>query len=124
MKESDLSRLIQLELSGDGVRLWRFPVGSYELADGRRITVGIPGMSDLLGLTPVEITQGMVGQTLAVFTAIEVKRPGAYTQPARLKAQDMFCATVRRYGGLAGIANSVEEARTIVGQLDWPGKEG
>jgi hypothetical protein len=124
MKESDLSRLIQIELSADGVRLWRFAVGNYELVDGRRLTVGIPGMSDLLGFTPVTITQGMVGQTLAVFTAVEVKRPGAYTEKKRLAAQDMFCATVRRYGGLAGIANSVEEARVIVGQLDWPGTEG
>ena len=124
MKESDLSRLIQLELSADGVRVWRFPVGSYELADGRRITVGIAGMSDLLGFTPVTVTQDMVGQTLAVFTACEVKRPGAYTDKKRLLSQEMFCAAVRRQGGLAGIANSVEEARVIIGQHDWPGTEG
>lgn len=113
MKESDLSRLIQIELAGEGVRLWRFPVGAYELAKGGMLKVGAPGMSDLLGLTQVIVTPAMVGHRIALFTAIEVKTPGGHTDPVRLKTQQNFIQRVRDAGGLAGFARSVEQARAI-----------
>ena len=124
MRESDLSRLIQIELSPMGVRLFRFPVGEYELARGGRIVVGVPGMSDLLGWTPVTITPAMVGQTLAVFTACEVKVPGGYTEKARLEKQQRFIDTVRHAGGLAGFAYNLQEARAVCSLPNTPGTEG
>lgn len=103
LSEADIMRTIQFELSKLGITLWRMNVGNFELADGRRITVGIPGMSDLLGITAT-----------GRFVAIECKRPGARTDPDRLKAQEMFIDNVKRRGGLGGFASSVSEAVEIV----------
>ena len=112
--ETDIQRSIQLELSNGPTRLWRFQIGNFELLDGRRIQVGIAGMSDLLGLHSVTITPDMVGRTLAVFVACEVKNPLAHTEKERLKAQQMYIDAVRRMGGLAGFADSPEDARRIL----------
>jgi hypothetical protein len=103
MSETDIQRLIQLALSNGATRLWRFPVGNYELIDGRRIQVGVSGMSDLLGITD----NGR-------FVAIEVKAPKAHTKPALLEKQRLFVDTVRRLGGLAGFADSPEDAQRIL----------
>lgn len=124
MRESDLSRLIQIELAQSGVRLFRFHVGEFKLARGGVLVVGVPGMSDLLGYTPVTITPAMVGQTVAVFTACEVKTPGGYTEVARLAKQQQFIHIVQRAGGLAGFARSPQDARAICTMTGQPGTEG
>jgi hypothetical protein len=124
VKESDLSRHFQIELAPDGVRLWRFPVGNYDLGKGRWLRVGIPGMSDLLGFTTITITPAMVGRQVAVFTAVEVKTPEGYTDHDRLKSQEMFIQAVQRAGGMAGFAHTLEEARAICSLPNTPGTEG
>lgn len=68
------------------------------------------GFSDLAGFTPVTITPDMVGKTLAVFTAIEVK--DATNNPS--EDQERFLAIVQRNGGYAGVARSVEDALKII----------
>jgi hypothetical protein len=70
----------------------------------------IPGSSDLIGMRQVLITPDMVGTTVAIFTAIEVKRPGAATAAE----QTIFISSVKEFGGIAGIARSAEDARAIV----------
>jgi hypothetical protein len=52
----------------------------------------------------------MVGQTIAQFVAIEVKDRGRAT-PEQLTWLD----AVTRAGGLAGVARSPDDARTILG---------
>jgi len=55
----------------------------------------------------------MVGKRVAIFTAIEVKdtRPGSRLMPE----QRNFIEQVRESGGLAGEAQSVDEAMHIIG---------
>jgi hypothetical protein len=56
--------------------------------------------SDLIGITPVLITQEMVGYRLGVFTAREIKRPGwVYTGQPREVAQQRFGDIVIAHGG-------------------------
>lgn len=97
----------------------RLKDGSVLIPAGRPIALGLAlpngdplvGCSDLLGWTPVVITQDMVGQTLPVFTGIETKR----TKGGRAsEAQLNFVSQVVRAGGIAGIANSPDAARAIV----------
>ncbi len=81
------------------------------LANARRISTGLPaGFSDLFGITPVVITPEMVGRTVGVFTAIEVK-----TGKGRVsKEQDRFLQVIRDKGGIAGVARSVDDVTGIV----------
>lgn len=69
-----------------------------------------PGASDLIGFTPVVITAEMVGQTIAVFTAVEVKTKDGVVQ----KEQKHFTDFVAKSGGFAGVARSAEDARKIM----------
>jgi hypothetical protein len=114
MSETDLQRLIQVDAVDLTDRLWRMNVGNFELKDGRRIVVGTPGMSDLIGFTSTIVTPDMVGQRIAIFTAVEVKTRGGRTDPDRLRKQNLFIGIVQQLGGRAGFATSVEEARAIL----------
>ena len=69
------------------------------------------GSSDCIGWTPVVITQQMVGTTIAVFTAVEVKDEGAAT-----RGQVNFISQVKASGGFAGIARSAEDALRLIGR--------
>jgi hypothetical protein len=82
----------------------------------------VNGSSDLIGWDSIEITPDMVGQRLAVFVAVEAKRPGGGGRST--SSQRNFVKAVRAAGGRAGFARSVEEAETICkGDTDG-GKEG
>lgn len=78
--------------------------GSIHIQNPRRVVYGMgKGTSDLIGWT--------MRNGIAVFTAIEVKRPRG---GRRSEAQTKFIEAVRRFGGLAGFARSVGEAEEIV----------
>lgn len=65
------------------------------------------GSSDLIGWRSLTITPEMVGQTVAVFAALEVK-----SKTGRATAgQKNFCQRVIEAGGFAGIVKSPEEAK-------------
>ncbi len=102
---------ILLELAGCGVLLFRNNTGALKDERGRLVRFGLAvGGSDLIGITPVTVTQDMVGKKLAVFTAIEVKaRRGVATS-----RQLAFIERIRELGGLAGVARSVEDALKII----------
>lgn len=82
------------------------------LSHPRAVPFGIlaPGSSDLIGAVQVVITPDMVGQTIAVFTALEVKRPGV-SVPVE---QQGFVTFVRDFGGRADIVRSVDDAVRVV----------
>lgn len=121
-------RRIQVEASKLGKRLFRnnvgmgwagksfiphkptnltvFP-GDVVIRDARPLHSGLgEGSSDLIGWTPLKITPDMVGKTVAIFTACEVK-----TQTGRLKqSQKKFLDVVNAAGGLGICARNVEDA--------------
>jgi hypothetical protein len=110
--ETPIVQEIRLQLGGrPDVRLYRNNVGACTDKTGRLVTFGLcPGSSDLIGWRSVTVTPSMVGRPLAVFLAIEVKAPGAYTHPKRLASQHAFLNAVKRAGGLAGMVTSPEQA--------------
>ena len=108
--EAKVQNDIRIACGAGPARLWRNNTGALKDAQGRLVRYGLcPGSSDLIGLRTITITPDMVGQTLAVFTAIEVKDRGRATPE-----QQAFIAMVQAAGGLAGIARSVDDARTIL----------
>lgn len=110
MTEAALLKRIMLALSRKAI-LFRNTSGVTKEGD-RWIRYGIanPGGSDLIGWTPVEITPEMVGRTVAVFCALEVKT----AKGRATKEQEAFVAAVKRAGGIAEIVRSEEEAEKTV----------
>ena len=119
---------IALALATTKASVWRNNVGqgwqgkaTFEAAKGgqsrrmilenaRPIKFGLcEGSSDFIGLTRVTITPEMVGKTVAIFTAIEVKH-GTKPTPEQLN----FIEFVRSAGGFAGIAHNDAEALAII----------
>jgi len=75
------------------------------------VTYGLcKGSSDLIGLRQVLIGPEHLGQTLAVFTAIEVKAPGGRLR----EEQRSFLSLVERFGGYCGVARSTAEAARVL----------
>jgi hypothetical protein len=84
--------------------------GSITISDPRPLHAGlVVGGSDLIGWLPVRITQEMVGDTIAVFTAVEVKA-GTKASPEQLA----FIAAVKKAGGRAGIARTENDLSEIL----------
>ncbi len=115
MKEANISRLIMVEASRHGHRLFLnargrgWVGGKSDVRDGvvtlkgaAQVTFGVgpDGASDLIGWT----RDGR-------FAAIEVKKPGQKPRPE----QFAFIEGVRRAGGVAGWATSADEAMAILG---------
>lgn len=118
MKERSITDDILLAASNAGARLFRQNVGlgwigkmirktktTLTLEHPRPLHAGLcKGSSDIIGWTPVEITPEMVGATVAVFTAVEVKTPGVQLSTE----QDKFIKIVRSHGGFALMARGVD----------------
>ena len=111
-KETSLMQDIMFHLSRAGATVFRNNVGMAKTEDGRQIRYGlIKGSSDLIGWTPVVITQDMVGMTVGIFTAIEVK---SLKGKGPTEAQENFIRQVNNAGGIAGIARTEQEAENII----------
>lgn len=112
MKESAIQLAIRLALSKAGSVMFRNNQGAYQTPDGRWIKYGVcnPGGSDLLGWTSIEVTPDMIGQRVAVFTAVEVKTSRGKTT----EAQANFIEQVRKAGGFSGVARSDQDAAAII----------
>ena len=73
-----------MDMSEKGYLVWRNQVGLFKTMDGRTVNIGIKGSSDLMAVKPTVITPDMVGQTLAVFVAVEVKTAtGRQSEPQK-----------------------------------------
>lgn len=108
MNETNLMHSIML--ADHGCKLFRNQTGALKDENGRLVRFGLcKGSSDLIGFKPVTITPDMVGRTLAVFTAIEVKTPSGKPTPEQVN----FIARVKQHGGIAGIARSVDDVLAI-----------
>lgn len=115
MKESPQD--IQLALSNNWDRFFRMQAGTFRrLYDDAKVTIGVPGMSDLIGFHSRVITPEDVGKRVAIYTALEVKSATGRTDKHRLQLQSDFHIMVRLGGGIAGFARSVDEAKAILNQ--------
>ena len=126
MRESAAASHIRLEAARDNVTLWRNNVGVLLDINGRPVRYGLCNdskrinekikSSDLIGITPVVVTQEMVGQVIGVFTAVETKAAGwVYRDSdARAVAQQNFINIVTHNGGFAGFANDVNSYKRII----------
>ena len=82
--ETNIMNKIMLAMSKKGYLIWRNQVGLFKTLDGRTVNIGIKGSSDLMAVKPTIITPEMVGQTLAVFVAVEVKTAtGRQSEPQK-----------------------------------------
>ena len=124
-KETAIMHRIMLALSEAGCTVWRNEtagawVGRVIHKDGHQVTLSgarlirfgvATGSSDIIGIMPTVITPDMVGQTLGVFLAVEVK-----TATGRAtKEQLQFIESVQRAGGVAGIARCPADALQLIG---------
>lgn len=117
--ESKIQNEVMHHLSQNGWTIWRQNVGLGWAGDVTRLEGGsilirnprplrcglCQGSSDLIGLRPVEITEEMIGSTIAQFVAIEVKGP----QGRLSAAQRRFLDHVGGCGGVVMVTRSVED---------------
>lgn len=109
--ESQIQKEIMRELPSTGCVIFRNNTGVCR-DGGRFVRYGLcKGGSDLIGWTPTVITPAMVGKTVAIFSAVEVKKDGGKMSEEQL----YFVGRVLGDGGYAGSATSVDEAKRIVG---------
>lgn len=128
MSEKTLLDRIILALSPKGARIFRQNVGTGWSGKAEKIATRRPvmcnpgdvvvrnarllraglcvGSSDLIGWMPVQVTPAMVGQTVAVFTAIEVKTENVRATPDQVR----FVNAVAACGGISRVVWSEEEA--------------
>ena len=109
--EQTIQQHIRLACSIGSCRLFRNNTGTLRDINGRPVTFGLcKGSADLIGWTVRTITPEMVGQTVAIFTSIEVKAATGRIRPD----QQQWLNAVEAAGGIAGIARSVGEAMDIL----------
>ena len=124
--ETDVQRHIQLEVGSRlDTRLFRNNVGVLRDEQGNYVRYGLcPGSSDLIGWKSVTITPDMVGQTLAVFVALECKKKVLDRWRPKItereKSQWAFIDRVRAMGGLADMVDSLDSALTCITARDSP----
>lgn len=114
MREQVIQQQIRLDIGiNPEVRLFRNNCGTAtDPRTGNFIRYGLsPGSSDLIGIRKVTITPDMVGQTIGVFTSLEVKTDTGKPSTDQKKWLSMVTA----FGGIAGVARSPQDARRILG---------
>lgn len=126
MKEAATASHIRLFAAQNGVELWRNNVGVLVDQTGRPVRYGLANesaaqnklvkSSDYVGITPVVVTPDMVGKVVGVFTAVETKAADWTFSPTdeRSVAQAAFHDIVRRAGGKAGFARTIDEFERLI----------
>lgn len=119
MNESTIQADTRVAVSKAGGVTWRNNNGVFTDTRGVPVRYGLANessklnkkvkSSDLIGITPVEITPAHIGRTLGVFTAIECKPSNwIYRQSdQRAVAQLAYINRVIALGGFAGFCNDV-----------------
>ena len=131
-KETDLQDEIRIELQKayQKLRTFRNNTGeawqgkSYKTTKGhlvienpQRVKYGLKkGSSDVIGIMPVVITPEMVGKTIGVFMALEVK-----TKNGKLSTEQQdFLENIAKLGGISGEVRSVEDAIKLISDFFKP----
>lgn len=114
MTEAPIQSRVRMKASQIGSRLFRNNRGLFLTLDGKRkVRAGleVPGASDLIGVTPIIITQEMVGMTLGALTVAEVKDEG-WTRPTdeRERDQENF---IEQMESLGAIGFFITDAETL-----------
>ena len=125
--ESTVSQEVQIQAKYFDCTLLRNNSGACMDDTGRLVRYGLGNVSkkhnqtfassDLIGITKVVITPEMVGQTIGVFTAVEVKKEAWKLDKkftAREVAQHNFIKWVISHGGRAGFAHHVDNLKDIL----------
>lgn len=98
-----------------GGRVLHHDGSTVTLVAAQRIECGlVNGASDLIGWTSVVITPDMVGRTVAVLTAAEVKPLSNLKRHKPSADQLNFIDAVNAAGGIAGVVRSPEDALRLV----------
>lgn len=113
--EKNIRNNIILTASKSGITLFNNPVGTawagnynpatHCVTSPRPVRYGLAiGSPDLVGITPVKITPEMVGQTIGVFTGVEVKvdKNGKYKETPEQKKFGKF---ITKNGGFYMVAD-------------------
>jgi len=116
MKEQNLYKALQAKHSKHGI-LFRNNTGTaYQgkravynnrqvITEPRPIAFGLcVGSSDLIGWTEIVVTPDMVGQKIAIFTAVEVKNEKGRATKEQLK----FLQVVKNAGGIARLTRYID----------------
>lgn len=101
IKISEKKATVNLKLTfNHDTTVFRNNNGAFKNSNGQLVKYGLgTGTSDFIGWTTQTITQDMVGRSVAIFTAIEVKASdGKPTQE-----QQKFINLVKNNGGIAKI---------------------
>lgn len=126
MSEGRQQDLVRLELPKLGCHFWRNNNGAGTLENGQFVRWGLANdshalnarlkSSDLIGIVPVVITPDMVGKTVGVFGAVEMKPLGWRYNPHddRERAQKAFIDLVLSLGGRAGFVTQPSELPSLL----------
>lgn len=117
MTESAVQRAVQLAAPEARTRLLRNNIGAFKDEAGQWVHYGVGGKggSDTIGWRSIEITPDMVGATVAVFVAAEIKSeewrpPKSGERLKHWEQQQAFIAAVVKAGGIGFVAQSVPVA--------------
>lgn len=124
--ETPAQQQVRLAMARMGALMYRNNTGAFQDETGRWIRYGLANdskqmnerikSSDLIGGVPITIQPHHVGQTFAILTAIECKRPGWHLTPGdkRGQAQKRFIDLVVGIGGFAGFATGPDDLAGIL----------
>lgn len=132
--EAKATEVVRLSASSLNSRIFRNNSGGCIDSTGRMIKFGLGNdgskaskqlkFGDYIGFTPVLITPDMVGQTVAVFTNLEIKPDGdmqkTLTAACRLGSREYYqwktCELVKNNGGFAGFVTNAQDVEQV---LKW-----
>ena len=121
MSEAAIQQRIRLLSAQHGTPLLRNNSGASLNERGQMVRYGLGNdseklnkhfkSSDLIGIWPIVVTPDMVGRTLGLFFAVEVKAPGWKFRDSdkRAVAQQNFGEWVRRHGGIFTFATHEDQ---------------
>ena len=111
-------------------KIWRNNSGAFPDQTGRLVRFGLGNdsskinkvfkSSDLIGVTPYVIQPHDVGDTLGIFTAIEVKTPDwPGVRNDRERAQEQFLRVVESAGGLQCFARNTGDVTAMMYKYNY-----
>jgi hypothetical protein len=105
--ETNIQNKIMLEMSARGAMVWRNQTGKFRSMNdpNRIISVGQTGSADILACVPTVITLEMVGKTVGLCVAIEVKTETGKQRSDQKSWQEAF----ENHGGRYILARGVND---------------